>query len=270
MTPTEDTRSTFCLRRAAASVVAGARSGSWPVRTASAPKLAPAIRPFTFPPTRSGTSRPWSSPTVRLKKGTTSTCRSTVKAKSKMSDPSRKKPRFSGKKSGNRVRLVRRASTSVSAKSVFRVTEARVFAPSRWLRSPLTSRRVLRASAGSGCSTPLTSAGRTVRPSPYTNAGSPTSRPARAGWVSRAARDGLDHRLSSRRRWMRRSTLNPHCRSPSLKERLCTGIRISTDHPCAVRVAAASQAVSHSLRSLSPAFVISASYRAPIGFTAKT
>ena len=37
--------------------------------------------------------------------------------------------RFSGKNSGNRVRFVRRVSTSVSAKSVLTVTDASTFAP---------------------------------------------------------------------------------------------------------------------------------------------
>jgi len=50
--------------------------------------------------------------------------------KSKRSDPSRKNARFSSKKSGNRVRLVRRVSTSVSAKSVFTLPMA-VNPPSR-------------------------------------------------------------------------------------------------------------------------------------------
>jgi hypothetical protein len=54
-----------------------------------------------------------------------------------MSSPSRKNVRFSGKKSGNRVRFVRRVSTSVSAKSVLIVTDARTFEPSRWVTSRL-------------------------------------------------------------------------------------------------------------------------------------
>jgi hypothetical protein len=43
---------------------------------------------------------------------------------SKMSEPSRKKVRFSGKKISKRVRLICRTSTSVSAKSVFTVNAA--------------------------------------------------------------------------------------------------------------------------------------------------
>ena len=46
-----------------------------------------------------------------------------------MSDPSRKNVRFSGKNSGKRVRLVWRASTSVSAKSVFTETDALTIGP---------------------------------------------------------------------------------------------------------------------------------------------
>ena len=57
-----------------------------------------------------------------------------------MSAASRKKVRFSGKKSGKRVRLVCRASTSVSAKSVFTVSEARALVPSRCVTSRLGSR----------------------------------------------------------------------------------------------------------------------------------
>jgi hypothetical protein len=41
--------------------------------------------------------------------------------KAKRFDPSRKNGRFSGKKRGNRVRLIWRVSTSVSAKSVLTV-----------------------------------------------------------------------------------------------------------------------------------------------------
>ena len=44
-----------------------------------------------------------------------------------MSSPSRKNVRFSGKNSGNRVRFVRRVSTSVSAKSVLTVPDASTF-----------------------------------------------------------------------------------------------------------------------------------------------
>ena len=46
-------------------------------------------------------------------------------AKSKKVAPSRKNPRFSGKNNGKRVRLTRRVSTSVSAKSVLTVPTAR-------------------------------------------------------------------------------------------------------------------------------------------------
>ena len=47
------------------------------------------------------------------------------RAKSKKPEPSTKNSRFSGKKSGNRVRFTRRSSTSVSAKSVLTVKLAR-------------------------------------------------------------------------------------------------------------------------------------------------
>ena len=47
-----------------------------------------------------------------------------AESEGKMSAPSRKNVRFSGKKSGKRVRLVRRVSTSVSAKSVLTVSDA--------------------------------------------------------------------------------------------------------------------------------------------------
>ncbi len=54
-----------------------------------------------------------------------------------MSLPSRKKVRFSSKNNGKRVRLVRRVSTSVSAKSVFTVSDESRFAPSRCVTSRL-------------------------------------------------------------------------------------------------------------------------------------
>ena len=47
--------------------------------------------------------------------------------------------RFSGKNSGKRVRLVCWESTSVSAKSVFTVSEARALVPSRCVTSRLGS-----------------------------------------------------------------------------------------------------------------------------------
>jgi len=61
-----------------------------------------------------GTCAPWKSPIRRLKKGV----KLTLELKLKTSEPSRKNIRFSGKKSGKRVRLMRRSSTSVSAKSI--------------------------------------------------------------------------------------------------------------------------------------------------------
>jgi hypothetical protein len=61
---------------------------------------------------------------LRLKKGTRSEFVLPRPATSKTPAPSRKKLRFSGKKSSKRVRLTWRASTSVSAKSVSTVRDA--------------------------------------------------------------------------------------------------------------------------------------------------
>jgi hypothetical protein len=87
------------------------------------------MRPFTFAPARIGTSNPSTRPIRRLKYGMTSS--SSLRPKEKMSWPSRKNVRLSGKNSGKRVRFICRASTSVSAKSVFTVAEPMTFAPIR-------------------------------------------------------------------------------------------------------------------------------------------
>ncbi len=87
--------------------------------------------------------------------------------------------RFSGKKSGKRVRLVCRLSTSVSAKSVFTVSEARRFEPSRFVTSRLGSATKSVRAPGAGLSKPVTNEGRTERPQPRSKRGSPASSPAR-------------------------------------------------------------------------------------------
>jgi len=56
-----------------------------------------------------------------------------------MSLPSRKKLRFSGNRTSNRVRFVWRASVSVSAKSVLTVSEASRLGPSFFVTSRLGS-----------------------------------------------------------------------------------------------------------------------------------
>ena len=65
-----------------------------------------------------GTSCPSTRPIRRLKNGS-------AQLNEKTPEPSRKKPRCSGNRSGKRVRLTLRWSTSTSAKSVFTVTPAR-------------------------------------------------------------------------------------------------------------------------------------------------
>jgi hypothetical protein len=99
-------------------VDAGDRSGFSRVRTTRPPKFVAPWRPVALRPARIGTSCPSTRPMRRLKKGKRlSPPRPTPKEK--ISAASRKNVRFSGKKSGKRVRLVWRASTSVSGKSVF-------------------------------------------------------------------------------------------------------------------------------------------------------
>ena len=148
-----------------------------PVRTISAPKLVPPERPLILPPARIGTSTSLSSPIRRLKNGRTSAL--VPGAKSKMSAPCRKKVRFSGKNSGNRVRLVRRVSTSVSAKSVLTVSDASAFAPISCVASRLTAASPTAAAPRPATLKPVTSEGRTLNPRPSAKSGRPVSRPAR-------------------------------------------------------------------------------------------
>ena len=124
-----------------------------------------------------GTSCPSTSPMRRLKYGITSWF--SPRPNAKMSSPSRKNVRFSGKNSGNRVRFVRRVSTSVSAKSVLTVqrrddvraealrdVEARLKLAVDVVRSP-------------GMPPPVVTAGRTVSPGPDRTPADPVSSPAR-------------------------------------------------------------------------------------------
>jgi hypothetical protein len=93
-----------------------------------------------------------------------------------------KKVRFSGKKRGKRVRFVRRASTSVSAKSVLTVIEASAFVASRCVASRLGSRVPSAGSSGEGSLKPPTTDGRTLSPRPRSKRGSPARTPARLVW----------------------------------------------------------------------------------------
>ena len=105
----------------------------------------------------------------RLKNGITSL--PSPRPKLKMSDPSRKKVRFSGKNSGKRVRLVRRASTSVSAKSVLTEPDATRFGPMRCLTSRLASAVTIEFASGAGMPPPPVTAGRTRKPRPEVEVG---------------------------------------------------------------------------------------------------
>ena len=126
----------FCFTRPTViNAFSGATSASSFVPTTSPPMFVLAMRPLIFVPAMIGTSRPSTRPTRRLKNGMTSS--SSPRPKEKMSAPSRKNVRFSGKNSGKRVRLVRRVSTSVSAKSVLTVSDASRLAPRRCVTSRL-------------------------------------------------------------------------------------------------------------------------------------
>ena len=135
MKPAEDSSSTFWRIRTTPIVLALCSVSTSRVLTASAPKFSPPTRPLILPPALIGTCSPSMRPMRRLKKGIKSSSRPSPK--SKMSAPSRKNVRFSGKNNGKRVRLTRRASTSVSAKSVFAVSDASVLAPTRCVTSRL-------------------------------------------------------------------------------------------------------------------------------------
>ena len=185
--PTDDSRDTFCLYRSTPIVASVRGSGlgvdvptvprKLPVCRISAPMFAPLARPVTFPPTRIGTSLPLNNPMRRLKKGRTSS--PVPGPKSKMSAPCRKNVRFSGKTIGKRVRLVRRVSTSVSAKSVFTVSAASAFAPRVCVTSRLASRSSRRMACGPGTPVAAVTDGRTLNPSPSANGGMSVRSPAR-------------------------------------------------------------------------------------------
>ena len=96
-----------------------------------------------------------------------------------MSEPSRKNVRFSGKNSGKRVRLVRRVSTSVSAKSVLTVSDPRRFEPMRWVTSRLGWKEPSTSAPGAGMPPPVVTAGLTISPTPRSKSGRPASSPAR-------------------------------------------------------------------------------------------
>ena len=123
MKPTEDSFRTLRFTRITPTLALGNCSPSKSsvlVLMARPPKAVLPTRPFSLAPANIGTALPLYNPIRRLKKGIIFRLR--PKPNSKMSAPSRKKARFSGKKSGKRVRLVCRVSTSVSAKSVLAVT----------------------------------------------------------------------------------------------------------------------------------------------------
>ena len=186
--PTDDSPSTLRLTRTTPISVAGTRPATAPVRAASTPKLVSPTRPLSFVPTWSGTVSPLYKPMRRLQNGMTSGAM--PGPKSKISVPSRKNDRFSGKKRLKRLTLVRRSSTSVSAKSVFTVRKASVLAPIRWVASRLPATVVSAPAAGAGTPLAMVSAGRTLRPRSRLKAGRSMSSPARLIWVMRQSRLG--------------------------------------------------------------------------------
>ena len=133
--PTYDCWSRFRLTRATKkffSLTIGrspGRSRRSPVRTPSTPTSVRPTVPVSLTPASIGTSRPPSRPICRLKNGYTSAPvggmppagSGPMLAKLKTPAPCRKKDRFSGKSTEKRERLIWRASTSVSPKSVLKV-----------------------------------------------------------------------------------------------------------------------------------------------------
>ena len=144
------------------------------VSTSRRPMFRPAWRPETLRPKRIGTSCPFSSPTVRLKKGIRSGFWLPSPATSKTPAPSKKKVLFSGRNSSKRVRLICRASTSVSAKSVLTVSEA--VTPGVMLLKTSSPALNLPLSFSS----PPETKGRMSRPRPCCRPVSPVSCPAAA------------------------------------------------------------------------------------------
>ena len=206
----------------------------------------------------------------RLKNGMTSWSRPRPNAK--MSAPSRKNVRFSGKKSGNRVRLVRRVSTSVSAKSVLTVSEASRFAPSRCVtsrlgwNSPSTSaprRRDAAAGRDGGAHAEADARGR--------SRGRSVSSPARLVCVTWYCRAGNAQRSVSSSRWIRRCTLKCHSRRPGLEAQALdreSRSRRSSRSSSAGRRGFPDAVPIGVLRFA--AGLMRPSYRAPLGLTAKT
>ena len=200
---------------------------------------------------------------MRLKNGMRSRFWLPSPATSKTPAPSRKNVLFSGKNSSNRVRLIWRESTSVSAKSVLTVSDAvrlevialKTSAPSLALPRPFSS--------------PPDRKGRTSSPRPCLASPRPRSCPAAARLAIQTSRPGLAQRSFSWRRLIERSTLSPHTSCPGLKRRVLKGIAISAIHPSVVIRVRACQMPSHSLLSSWALFEICPSVRAPAGFTSK-
>ena len=177
--------------------------------------------------------------------------------------PSRKNARFSGKKSGKRVRFTCRRSASVSAKSVLTVMAAlrlgvrflKISTPAADSPSPLSA-------ATDAC-------GRRSRPRPCWTPSSPSRRPASARLPIQMFCRAAVQRTISCRRLISRSTLNPHVVWPGLNRSVLNGISISAIHPWSVMRATAFQMPSHSRLRRSALFDTCPSARAPAGFTSK-
>ena len=162
---------------------------------------------------------------------------------------SRKKSRFSGKKSAKRVRLTCSSSTSTWAKSVFTVRSRLSPDATPYLTSmpyslnPDGSRRPPTRS----CRPPASMYGVSRRSRPRLTAPMPVRVPA---WLTRVSVYSFEigaQKICSFLRRMLRMKLAPQiCESAAGKRRVTIGIAISATHPSAVRRATAFQTPSQS------------------------
>ena len=119
-------------------------------------------------------------------------------------------------------------------KSVFTVSDASTFPPSRCVVSRLGWKSPSTAAPGLGIPRPDVSAGRTVKPRPTENSGRFVSRPARLVCVTYTAAPETPSDRSRAGRWYLRSTFKCHDYRPGLNASVSTGILISTLQPAQV------------------------------------